>query len=57
MKRDPCIKGLFFFILGAHMSGVEFQYPDNKWQKQLEPLRIRLVRECKKSPPFREGLG
>ena len=39
------------------MSGVEFQYPDNKWQKQLEPLRIRLVRECKKSPPFREGLG
>jgi hypothetical protein len=57
MKRDPCIKGLFFLILGAHMNGAEFQYPDNKWQELVEPLRIRLVRECKKSPPFREGLG
>jgi len=22
---------MFFPILGAHMSGAEFQYPDNKW--------------------------
>ena len=28
--HEPLVP-MFFPILGAHMSGAEFQYPDNKW--------------------------
>ena len=24
---------MFFPVLGAHMSGIEFQYPDNSWKE------------------------
>ena len=33
---------MFFPVLGAHISGVEFQYPDNSW-KEMTGIMTNLV--------------
>ena len=33
---------MFFPVLGAHISGAEFQYPDNSW-KELTGMMANLV--------------
>ena len=30
---------MFFPVLGAHISGAEFQYPDNSWKELCGKLR------------------
>ena len=39
--QEPMVP-MFFPVLGAHISGTEFQYPDNSW-KELTGMMVNLV--------------
>ena len=39
--QEPLVP-MFFPVLGAHISGAEFQYPDNSW-KELTGMMANLV--------------
>ena len=39
--QEPMVP-MFFPVLGAHISGAEFQYPDNSW-KELTGMMVNLV--------------
>ena len=39
--HEPFVS-MFFPVLGAHISGVEFQYPDNSW-KEMTGIMTSLV--------------
>ena len=39
--QEPLVP-MFFPILGAHISGAEFQYPDNSW-KEMTGMMANLV--------------
>ena len=39
--QEPMVP-MFFPVLGAHISGAEFQYPDNSW-KEMTGIMTNLV--------------
>ena len=50
--QEPMVP-MFFPVLGAHISGAEFQYPDNTW-KELCGMMANLVAKSGDNKDFSE---